>query len=88
MKFNYLSTLFSSKSFAAVLTIIVDDENDNNPKFRRPFYRRSIPENTQTGSMIVSVVADDADKNRTISYSLEGILLLDLITALGLIIIN
>lgn len=55
-----------------MLTIIVDDENDNNPKFRRPFYRRSIPENSQTGSMIVSIVADDADKNRTITYSLEG----------------
>lgn len=58
--------------FVAVLAIIVDDENDNNPKFRRPFYRRSIPENSQTGSMIVSIVADDADKNRTITYSLEG----------------
>ncbi|KAJ1522204.1 hypothetical protein ONE63_002512 [Megalurothrips usitatus] len=57
---------------SAVLTIIVDDENDNNPKFRRPFYRRSIPENSQTGSMIVSIVADDADKNRTITYSLEA----------------
>jgi len=58
--------------FPAVLTIIVEDENDNNPKFRRPFYRRSIPENSQPGTMIVSVVADDADKNRTITYSLEG----------------
>lgn len=55
-----------------VLTIIIDDENDNNPVFRKPFYRRSITENSQNGVTIVNIVADDADKNRTITYSLEG----------------
>jgi ABC-type siderophore export system fused ATPase/permease subunit len=48
------------------------DENDNNPKFRRPFYRRSVTENSKSGVTIVNVVADDVDKNRTITYSLEG----------------
>lgn len=57
---------------SAILTIIIEDENDNNPKFRRPFYRRSITENSKNGVTIVNVVADDADKNRTITYSLEG----------------
>ena len=57
---------------SAILTIIIEDENDNNPKFRRPFYRRSITENSKNGVTIVNVVADDADKNRTITYLLEG----------------
>jgi hypothetical protein len=57
---------------SAILTVIIEDENDNNPKFRRSFYRRSITENSQNGVTIVNVVADDADKNRTIMYSLEG----------------
>jgi len=57
---------------SVILTIIIEDENDNNPKFRRPFYRRSITENSKNGVTIVNVVADDADKNRTITYSLEG----------------
>ncbi|RZF38140.1 hypothetical protein LSTR_LSTR005501 [Laodelphax striatellus] len=56
----------------AVLTIVIEDENDNNPQFRKPFYRRSITENSQNGITIVNIVADDADKNRTITYSLEG----------------
>ncbi|XP_075231619.1 cadherin 88C [Lycorma delicatula] len=56
----------------AVLTIIIEDENDNNPQFRKPFYRRSITENSQNGVPIVNIVADDADKNRTITYSVEG----------------
>nr|CAD7259201.1 unnamed protein product [Timema shepardi] len=56
----------------SMLTIIIEDENDNNPKFRRPFYRRSITENSKNGVTIINVVADDADKNRTIKYALEG----------------
>ncbi|XP_063244010.1 cadherin-23 [Bacillus rossius redtenbacheri] len=56
----------------AILTIIVEDENDNNPKFRRPFYRRSVTENSKNGVTVINVVADDADKNRTIKYMLEG----------------
>ncbi|XP_024946017.1 cadherin-23 isoform X2 [Cephus cinctus] len=57
---------------SATLTIIIEDENDNNPKFRRPFYRRSVTENSKNGVNIASIVADDADKNRTITYSLES----------------
>jgi len=48
------------------------DENDNNPKFRLPFYRQSITENSINGAMIVNVLAADVDKNRTITYALEG----------------
>lgn len=65
------STVGLQKTFA-ILTIIVEDENDNNPIFRKPFYRRSITENSKNGVSVASVVADDLDKNRTIKYSLEG----------------
>ncbi|XP_063618733.1 cadherin-23 [Cydia splendana] len=57
---------------SATLTIIVADENDNNPKFRRPYYRTSIAENSKNGANIVTVIADDADKNRTMTYYVEG----------------
>lgn len=57
---------------SVVLVIIIDDENDNSPIFRKPFYRRAITENSQSGTAILNIVADDVDKNRTISYSLEG----------------
>ncbi|XP_069185641.1 cadherin-23 isoform X4 [Procambarus clarkii] len=56
----------------ATLTIIVEDTNDNDPHFRKSFYRRSVAENAKKGTTIVTVVADDVDKNRTISYSLQG----------------
>lgn len=57
---------------SAFLTILVEDVNDNNPKFRKPFYKRSIAENSPNGITILNVAAFDMDKNRTISYSLEG----------------
>lgn len=53
-----------------MLTIMVQDTNDNAPIFRRPFYQRSISENSEAGTTILNVVADDIDKNRTITYSL------------------
>lgn len=56
----------------ATLTILVEDENDNNPKFKKPFYKKSITENSKNGVTIVNVIADDVDKNRSITYSLEG----------------
>lgn len=57
---------------SAFLTIIIEDVNDNNPKFRKPYYKRSIAENSPNGITILNVAAYDIDKNRTISYSLEG----------------
>ncbi|XP_046962418.1 cadherin-23 isoform X2 [Vanessa cardui] len=56
---------------SAMLTIVVEDENDNNPKFRKPFYKTSITENSKQGMHIETVIADDADKNRTMTYYLE-----------------
>uniref|UniRef100_A0A182JWJ6 Cadherin domain-containing protein n=1 Tax=Anopheles christyi TaxID=43041 RepID=A0A182JWJ6_9DIPT len=54
------------------LKITVLDENDNNPKFRKPFYKHSIAENSQYGVTVCTVVAEDADQNKTVKYSLEG----------------
>ncbi|XP_058798620.1 cadherin-23 isoform X2 [Phymastichus coffea] len=57
---------------SAILNIVIEDENDNDPHFRRPFYRRYVTENSKNGVHIVSIVANDADKNRTITYTLES----------------
>ena len=54
------------------LNIQIEDENDNNPKFKQPFYKKSITENSMNGVLIASIIAYDVDKNRTITYSLEG----------------
>lgn len=54
------------------MTIIIEDVNDNNPKFRKPFYKRSITENSPNGIAILNVAAYDIDKNRSINYALEG----------------
>ena len=55
---------------STILNIIIEDENDNNPKFQKPFYRRSVMENSQLGSNILNVVATDADKNKSLTYEL------------------
>lgn len=57
---------------SSILNIILDDINDNNPRFQKPFYKRSITENSPNGVQIVNVLAYDIDKNKTIHYSLEG----------------
>lgn len=58
--------------FAAIINVVVEDVNDNNPKFSKPFYRFTVPENSKTGLHIGTVSATDADKNKTVIYSLEG----------------
>ncbi|XP_071565121.1 cadherin-23 [Temnothorax nylanderi] len=67
-----LAAVRGLQTASATLSIIIEDENDNNPKFRRPFYRRSVTENSKNGVNIAGIVADDADKNRSITYSLQG----------------
>lgn len=59
--------------YIAILIIHVDDENDNDPVFRQNIYKRTVMENSQPGVPIITVMADDIDKNRTIHYSLEGL---------------
>lgn len=67
-----LAAVKGKQTASATLNIIIKDENDNNPKFRRPYYRRSVTENSKNGVHIASIVADDADKNRTITYLMES----------------
>ena len=56
----------------AILNVKVGDVNDNAPVFRKPFYREAVTENSKIGSPVVTARAIDVDKNRTITYSLEG----------------
>ncbi|RZC35307.1 cadherin-23 [Asbolus verrucosus] len=61
-----------SQIATATITIDIEDINDNNPKFQRPFYKFSVTENSKNGITIGSVMAEDADKNKTITYTLDG----------------
>lgn len=58
----------------AHVTILVQDENDNAPKFQRSEYRVSISEGTRVGTSIVDIVADDPDdtNNGDITYWLKN----------------
>jgi len=58
--------------WVATVTIVIDDVNDHDPVFGKTFYRRSLPENSKRGAPILTVSADDADINRTITYDLQG----------------
>ncbi|XP_067619192.1 cadherin-23 [Eurosta solidaginis] len=80
-KVEHLKLAITAEDLAAVkgnqvvegyLNIIIEDENDNNPKFKQPFYRKTITENSINGILIVNILAYDVDKNKTITYSLEG----------------
>lgn len=67
-----INAINEKQTARAFLNIIILDENDNKPKFHKPFYRRSIMENSQIGTNIINVVATDADKNKSVTYELEG----------------
>lgn len=80
-KVEYIKLGFTVEDVAAVngrqvvpgiLSIVIEDENDNNPRFKKPFYKRSITENSPNGVTVANVVAFDVDKNRTITYALGG----------------
>lgn len=67
-----IASMNGKQTATAALSVVITDENDNNPKFQKPFYRRSIVENGQLGSTILNVVATDADKNKSVTYELDG----------------
>ncbi|KAJ8674820.1 hypothetical protein QAD02_010606 [Eretmocerus hayati] len=67
-----LAAVKGIQTASATLNIIIEDENDNDPKFRRSLYKQYVTENSKYGVHIANIVADDADKNRTITYSLES----------------
>ncbi|KAK9884479.1 hypothetical protein WA026_007322 [Henosepilachna vigintioctopunctata] len=55
-----------------ILTVEIEDINDNSPRFLKPFYKFSITENSKTGVTIGNVLAEDPDRNKTVTYFLEG----------------
>ncbi|XP_045930685.1 protocadherin-16-like [Micropterus dolomieu] len=59
-------------SSTAVVNIVLQDINDNEPTFERNFYNVSIKENTALGTCILEVTATDADGGSfgSITYSL------------------
>lgn len=67
-----IASMSGKQVATGILSVVITDENDNNPKFHKPFYRRSIVENSQLGTTILNVVATDADKNKSVTYELEG----------------
>ena len=58
----------------AQVRVVVDDINDNSPRFRESAYRVQISENTKRNSKIFTVSAEDIDagRNGQVTYSLPN----------------
>ena len=61
----------AQKAFTT-LTVLIEDENDNSPMFKKSVYRRSVAENSKNGTSVVNVIAEDPDKDKSITYHIEG----------------
>ncbi|XP_035210796.1 cadherin-23-like isoform X2 [Stegodyphus dumicola] len=72
IKVEDLAAATKGQTSTATLSVRIDDVNDNKPHFQKRYYRQAVTENTKPGSPIVTVVAEDADKNRSLIYSLQG----------------
>ncbi|XP_062342189.1 protocadherin gamma-C5-like [Osmerus eperlanus] len=59
-----------TRSGTSEVTVVVLDNNDNEPLFEKAFYELSVPENTQIGTLIVNVKAIDSDEglNSEVEY--------------------
>uniref|UniRef100_A0A8C2HX84 FAT atypical cadherin 3b n=1 Tax=Cyprinus carpio TaxID=7962 RepID=A0A8C2HX84_CYPCA len=55
-----------------LLTVNIDDVNDNSPKFSRESYTAIVPENAAVGTEVIQVTASDEDlgQNGEVSYTL------------------
>lgn len=62
-----------AQSSEAVVTVVVDDENDEAPKFQKQFYTFSVSEELQPGTVVGEVIAVDADigENGKFTYYLR-----------------
>ena len=56
----------SNHAFTTVI-ITVFDVNDHFPEFEEPFYEAIIDENTDTNSLVLTVLAVDRDEVRTLA---------------------
>ena len=63
----------SSPGNGLTLRVQVLDANDNNPAFLQPFYLNDVVENTPDGTIVMSVLAVDADEgeNGRVTYSIK-----------------
>uniref|UniRef100_A0A915DAM3 Uncharacterized protein n=1 Tax=Ditylenchus dipsaci TaxID=166011 RepID=A0A915DAM3_9BILA len=57
-------------SDTAIITIRVEDVNDNAPIFRQPVYRLKVLENEQIGYVLLKVQAEDTDADTQVTYEL------------------
>uniref|UniRef100_A0A672Y6W7 Protocadherin-16 n=1 Tax=Sphaeramia orbicularis TaxID=375764 RepID=A0A672Y6W7_9TELE len=53
-----------SLSSTATVTVLVEDLNDNEPVFQQQLYNVSVPDHTQPGAEILTVIATDRDSGR------------------------
>ncbi|ODM97824.1 Cadherin-related tumor suppressor [Orchesella cincta] len=62
------------RSSTATVTVNVNDQNDNPPKFQLPSYSVKIPDNIASGSYVIGVSATDADfgMNSKLRYFMTG----------------
>ena len=55
---------------------MIEDVNDNPPVFGEPEYETSIPEDSSTGTSVITVAATDRDQpgtpNSQVRYTFEG----------------
>lgn len=58
------------RNYTLYLTIIVQDENDNPPEFKKAITIASFTQNDEKGKKIAVIEANDVDLNETITYSL------------------
>lgn len=56
------------------ISVFVEDQNDNEPRFEQPKYVASVPENAAIGSSVLRINARDADLgvNSKLVYSLAN----------------
>uniref|UniRef100_T1IXK9 Cadherin domain-containing protein n=1 Tax=Strigamia maritima TaxID=126957 RepID=T1IXK9_STRMM len=61
-----------TQTATTTVTVKIDDVNDNPPVFRKKMYSQGVLENSKLSTHVLTVVAYDADVNKTVSYSLNG----------------
>ena len=72
VKADIIASQFRPQIQRSSLFVTILDVNDNPPQFKEPFYKVMLQENIPENTEILTVAAEDIDKNRTITYHLEG----------------
>jgi cadherin 23 len=72
VKADIIASQFRPQISRSSLFITILDINDNNPMFKKNIYSSVLNENVPKDSEILTISAEDIDKNRTVVYNLEG----------------